>query len=127
FRRIGAPALDSFGDWHLNLIWTSDVECWNLPASLLPQLLLQFIKRQRIYHVLLGQSCFARHTGAKPQISRLLETMGITIDDTFDSFASGIRPKPPVHIEAIGAGVQLDPRARLGAGIDDGAMVHLVR
>ena len=53
--------------------------------------------------------------------------MGVAVDHAFDAFGFGVRPEAPVHVEAIGMGVQFDPGAGLGAGIDHGALVYFVR
>src|SRR5262249_49511417 len=46
--------------------------------------------------------------------------------DALDSFAFGVRPKTPIQVEAIGARVQLEPRAGFGAGVDDSALVDVI-
>ena len=45
--------------------------------------------------------------------------MRVGIDHAFHAFLLRERPPAPVEIEALRRGVDLDPRARLGRGIDD--------
>src|ERR1051325_2704031 len=97
------------------------------PLALFPKLLPQLLRRQRINHIVLREPAFARDARAQAQKTSVLETMRITVNDTFDPFAPGIRPKAPIHVEPHGAGVELDPGAGLRASIDHGPLIHFVR
>jgi hypothetical protein len=41
-------------------------------------------------------------------------------------FGFGISPEPPIQVETIRAGIQFNPGASLGAGIDDRALVDRI-
>jgi hypothetical protein len=73
------------------------------------------------------QPAFARDAGAEAQESRVLVAVGVAVDDAFDALVLGVMPEPPVHVETQRVGVQLDPGAGRGAGVDDGGLVDFVR
>jgi hypothetical protein len=52
--------------------------------------------------------------------------VGVAVDDAFDAFFLGVMPEAPVHVESHGAGVEFDPGAVFGAGINDGGLVDFV-
>ena len=86
----------------------------------------ELIQRQSINDVAFLQPPFARHTGAQAQIAGLLVAVRVAIDDAFDASALGIRPEPPIHIETVGAGVELDPCAGCRGGIQNRRNIDLV-
>ena len=51
----------------------------------------------------------------------------VTIDNTFHAFAFGVLPVAPVEIEAVGVGVEFNPRAGGRADVNDGLLVELLR
>ena len=73
-----------------------------------------------------GEPAFASDAGAQAEVGGLLGAVGVAVDDAFDAFGFGVGPEAPVEVETVGAGVELDPGAGLGAGVDDGALVQFV-
>ena len=53
--------------------------------------------------------------------------MGVAVYYAFYTAAFGVLPMTPVEVEAVGIGIELNPRAGLGAGVDDGLLVKLLR
>ena len=56
----------------------------------------------------------------------MLGAVDVAVDDAFDAFGFGVGPEAPVEVEPVGAGVEFDPGAGLGAGVYDGALVEFV-
>ena len=99
----------------LGLLSAADPFASRAPA-LLRQLFPEFLQRQGVEHIGFGKPSFAGHAGAQPQETRVLEAVGVRVEDAFNSLAQRVGPLAPVQIEAMRIAVQFDPRARRRAG-----------
>ncbi len=52
--------------------------------------------------------------------------VGLGVDGAFHPFAPGVGPMAPIHVKTIWAGIELDPGAGLGTGVDDSPMIDLI-
>ena len=95
--------------------------------SFFGQLLFQLLQRQRVHHILLGEPAFAGDGSADSEKAGMFDAMGVAVYYAFHTAAFGVLPITPVEVEAIGIGIKLNPRAGLGAGVDDGLLVKLLR
>ena len=87
----------------------------------------QLVEREGVDDVFFFQPAFAGDARAEAEKTGVLEAVGVAVDDALDAFGFRVGPEPPVHVEPVGIGVQLDPGAGFGAGVDDGLLVDLVR
>ena len=53
----------------------------------------------------------------------MLVAVGVGVDDAFHSLSLGVLPQAPVEVETVRVGVELEPGAGRGAGVDDGVLV----
>ena len=56
----------------------------------------------------------------------MLGTMRVAVDDALYPLALCVRPKAPIHVEAVGAGVKLNPGSCFRAGVDHCALIHFI-
>jgi len=96
-----------------------------LPLSF--QLHQQFVERKGVDDVILFQPPLSGDARAQAQEAGVFVAVGVAVDDAFDSFGFCVRPEPPVQVEAIGVGVQLNPGSSLGASVDHRLLIHFVR
>jgi hypothetical protein len=83
-------------------------------------------KREGVDDISLREPAFAGDAGAEAEESSVFVAMGIAVDDAFDAFGFGVLPEAPVHVETIRVGVEFDPGASFGAGVDNGLLIDLV-
>src|SRR6266478_2045569 len=96
------------------------------PAALFQQLLTQLFERQRVDDVSFRQPAFASDARPEAEITGVVQAVSIAVNDAFDAFALRVGPQAPVHVEAHRMGIDFDPGAGFGAGVNDGALVQLV-
>src|SRR5262249_26478589 len=79
-----------------------------------------FAQRQAIHQLWLGQPAFAREADAEPKILQSLVPMRVRIDYALHTFLFRQWPPPPIEIEPLRRGVELDPRAICGGRFNYG-------
>ena len=50
----------------------------------------------------------------------------VAVDDASNPKVPGLLPPPPIHVKTIGVGVEFNPGAGLGAGLQNGSMIDAV-
>ena len=83
------------------------------------QLALNLPQRQTIHHVRFRQPAFARDADPEPQFLKPLGPVRVRVDHALHSLFLRERPPAPIEIEPLRRGVDLDPGAGLGGGLDD--------
>ena len=53
----------------------------------------------------------------------MLVAVGVGVDDAFHPLSLGVLPQAPVEVETVRVGVELEPGASRGTGVDDGVLV----
>ena len=95
-------------------------------GSLLGECLFELGEREGVDDVGLGEPSLAGDPGTEAEETGVLEAMSVAIDHAFDAPALGIGPEAPIQIEAVRAGVEFDPGAGFGTGINDGVGVEFI-
>ena len=81
-------------------------------------------ERKRVHDVLFCEPALARDHCAEAEEHRVFVAVRITVDDTFHTFIASVFPQAPIHIEAVRARVQFDPRAGFGARVDHRMLIY---
>src|SRR6185295_16537897 len=116
FVRLMPPLLGALG-LLTSTLRSTDRRLQSVPLP--PQFLPQFLQRQRVDHIVLLQPAFAGDPGAEAEVAGVLVAVGVAVDHALHTLEFGVGPQAPVHVEAPRIGIEFDPGAGPGAGVDD--------